>query len=41
MKAKRYFVKNEWPMIDVTKRSVEETAAKILTLLSIRRGGEG
>ncbi|MEM6913120.1 MAG: pyruvate, water dikinase regulatory protein [Pseudomonadota bacterium] len=40
-KAKRYFVKNEWPMIDVTKRSVEETAAKILTLLSIRRGGEG
>lgn len=40
-KAKRYFVKNEWPMIDVTKRSVEETAAKILTLLSIKRGGEG
>lgn len=39
-KAKRLFVKNEWPMIDVTKRSVEETAAKILTLLSIRRGGE-
>jgi len=41
MKAKRYFVKNGWPVIDVTKRSVEETAAKILTLLSIRRGGEG
>ncbi|GGY46496.1 pyruvate, water dikinase regulatory protein [Parvularcula lutaonensis] len=40
-KAKRLFVKNGWPMIDVTKRSVEETAAKILTLLSIRRGGEG
>ncbi|MEO1659020.1 MAG: pyruvate, water dikinase regulatory protein [Pseudomonadota bacterium] len=40
-KAKRYFTKNGWPMIDVTKRSVEETAAKILTLLSIRRGGEG
>lgn len=39
-KAKRYFVKNEWPVIDVTKRSVEETAAKILTLLSIRRGGD-
>ena len=38
--AKRYFVKNEWPMIDVTKRSVEETAAKILTLLSMRRGGD-
>ncbi len=39
-KAKRYFVKNGWPMIDVTKRSVEETAAKILTQLSMRRGGE-
>jgi regulator of PEP synthase PpsR (kinase-PPPase family) len=41
VKAKRLFVKHDWPMIDVTKRSVEETAAKILTLLSIRRGGEG
>ncbi|MEM1379816.1 MAG: pyruvate, water dikinase regulatory protein [Pseudomonadota bacterium] len=40
-KAKRYFVKNGWPVIDVTKRSVEETAAKILTQMSIRRGGEG
>ncbi|MEM1409336.1 MAG: pyruvate, water dikinase regulatory protein [Pseudomonadota bacterium] len=39
-KAKRYFVKNGWPVIDVTRRSVEETAAKILTQLSIRRGGE-
>ncbi len=37
--AKRYFVANGWPMIDVTKKSVEETAAKILTLLSARRGG--
>ncbi|MEM9838396.1 MAG: pyruvate, water dikinase regulatory protein [Pseudomonadota bacterium] len=40
-KAKRYFVQNGWPVIDVTKRSVEETAAKILTQMSIRRGGEG
>lgn len=39
-KAKRYFVRNNWPIIDVTKRSVEETAAKILTQMSIRRGGE-
>lgn len=39
-KAKRYFVKNGWPVIDVTKRSVEETAAKVLTLLSNRRGGD-
>ncbi|MGV6820856.1 MAG: pyruvate, water dikinase regulatory protein [Parvularcula sp.] len=38
-KAKRYFAKNGWPMIDVTRRSVEETAAKILTLLSSRRTG--
>ncbi|MEM9422102.1 MAG: pyruvate, water dikinase regulatory protein [Pseudomonadota bacterium] len=38
--AKRYFVKNGWPMIDVTRRSVEETAAKILTLLSARRAGD-
>jgi regulator of PEP synthase PpsR (kinase-PPPase family) len=40
LKAKRYFARNEWPVIDVTRRSVEETAAKILTLLSVRRGGE-
>lgn len=39
-KAKRYFVKNGWPVIDVTRRSVEETAAKVLTLLSARRGGD-
>lgn len=38
-KAKRYFAKNGWPMIDVTRRSVEETSAKILTLLSARRSG--
>lgn len=39
-KAKRYFTKNGWPVIDVTRRSVEETAAKILTLISARRGGD-
>ena len=38
-KAKRYFARNQWPVIDVTKRSVEETAAKILTLLSAKRTG--
>ncbi len=38
--AKRYFVKNGWPVIDVTRRSVEETAAKILTLMSARRAGD-
>jgi regulator of PEP synthase PpsR (kinase-PPPase family) len=25
---------NDWPMIDVTRRSVEETAATILNMLS-------
>lgn len=39
-KAKRLFARHGWPVIDVTRRSVEETAAKILTLLSSRRGGE-
>lgn len=32
-KARRLFSKNDWPVIDVTKRSVEETAAEIMTLL--------
>ncbi|MEO1014557.1 MAG: pyruvate, water dikinase regulatory protein [Pseudomonadota bacterium] len=35
--AKRLFAKNRWPTIDVTRRSVEETAAAILTKLSARR----
>jgi [pyruvate, water dikinase]-phosphate phosphotransferase / [pyruvate, water dikinase] kinase len=28
--ARRVFVKNNWPMIDITRRSVEETAATIM-----------
>jgi regulator of PEP synthase PpsR (kinase-PPPase family) len=32
-KARRLFTQHEWPVIDVTKRSVEETAAEILSLL--------
>ena len=40
VKAKRYFAKNGWPTIDVTRRSVEETAAKVLTLISARQGGD-
>ncbi len=35
--AKRLFAKHRWPTIDVTRRSVEETAATILTKLSARR----
>lgn len=35
--AKRLCTKNRWPMIDVTRKSVEETAASILTKLSARQ----
>lgn len=32
--AKRLFAKRGWPVIDVTRRSVEETAAKVINLLN-------
>lgn len=35
--ARRLFAKHRWPVIDVTRKSVEETAAAILTKLSARR----
>ena len=31
------FKKNNWPVIDVTRRSVEETAASILKIIDIKR----
>ena len=31
-KARRLFTENNWPVIDVTRRSVEETAAAIIQL---------
>jgi hypothetical protein len=34
--ARRYFSKNGWPVIDVTKRSIEETAAEVQMLLQKR-----
>ncbi len=37
--ARRLFNENGWPLIDVTRRSIEETAASILHLLSQRRRG--
>ncbi|PQA88819.1 pyruvate, water dikinase regulatory protein [Hyphococcus luteus] len=37
LKAKRLFAKHRWPTIDVTRKSVEETAAAILTKLSARQ----
>lgn len=35
--ARQIFARNGWPVIDVTRRSIEETAAKILALLERRR----
>jgi hypothetical protein len=36
-RARRLFAKHRWPTIDVTRKSVEETAAAILARLSARR----
>jgi regulator of PEP synthase PpsR (kinase-PPPase family) len=36
-KARRLFSKYGWPVIDVTKRSVEETAAEVLSLLQTKK----
>jgi len=35
--SKRLCTKHNWPLIDVTRRSIEETAAAILRLLAERR----
>ena len=37
LEAKRLCAKHGWPVIDVTRKSVEETAAAILTKLSARQ----
>ena len=34
--ARRLFTEQQWPVIDVTRRSIEETAAAILKLLARR-----
>jgi hypothetical protein len=39
--AKRLFARKRWPVIDVTRKSVEETAASILTKLSQRQNETG
>jgi len=36
--ARRMFADNGWPVIDVTRRSIEETAAAIIALCNERRG---
>ena len=38
VKARRAFERRGWPVIDVTRRSVEETAAQVVNLLHDRRG---
>ncbi len=38
--ARRMFADNGWPVIDVTRRSIEETAAAIMKLLAERRARE-
>jgi len=35
--SKILFKKNNWPIIDVTRRSVEETAASILKIIDIKK----
>ena len=36
-RSKKLFKKNNWPIIDVTRRSVEETAASILKIIEIKK----
>ena len=40
LSARRQFSKHGWPVIDVTRRSIEEIAAEILQHLTQRLGGE-
>lgn len=35
--ARRFYTEHGWPIIDVTRRSVEETAAEIITMLEERK----
>jgi regulator of PEP synthase PpsR (kinase-PPPase family) len=36
--ARRIFAQMHWPVIDVTRRSIEETAASVMKLLARRHG---
>jgi|TARA_Y100001933_G_scaffold196682_1_gene197257 hypothetical protein len=38
--AKRLYAKHKWPTIDVTRRSIEETAAKIINLVNEKRAAK-
>lgn len=37
VQAKKFFEKNNWPVIDVTRKSIEETAAEIMLLYRARK----
>lgn len=39
--ARRMFADNDWPVIDVTRRSIEEAAAAIINLYNERAQGQG
>ena len=39
--SRRMFADNGWPVIDVTRRSIEETAAAVINLLNERRSANG
>jgi hypothetical protein len=39
--ARRMFADNAWPVIDVTRRSIEETAAAIINLYNERKAADG
>ena len=36
---RQLFENQEWPMIDVSRRSIEETAAAVMNLLADRKEG--
>jgi hypothetical protein len=36
--ARRFFTERQWPVIDITRRSIEETAATVVQMLARRRG---
>ena len=40
LSARRLFAKNSWPIIDVTRRAIEEVAAEVLQHIAHRHGGE-
>jgi [pyruvate, water dikinase]-phosphate phosphotransferase / [pyruvate, water dikinase] kinase len=40
LQARRFFTNRQWPVIDITRRSIEETAATVVQLLAQRRGDD-